>query len=454
MDEPVYFDEMEATSRDGWSELRGQPFGPAGTSAVELPDGTVLEVDHADPGRLVTLTVDGDLERSSLVRDLLGPERFDWTCAQLDAQRAAKPLGKRLRAQVPGAQAQWAQSIPRAKGGGGTAGELGAAVLAADMSADESLSPLLRLAAGLEFLDAAESPAMSRVLGPAADRVEAELFQVARLVGPEDFRGFGNRAVKPLYRFSSLLAAARKSRPSLDMSLRRVADLVDLHLGGAQLTGDAGGFVGRSPVARNRYMSVRRYEATDDLAAFGHAMPLDAMQLDGAAAAPPPEDFLEVDVPVAGSVVVRVSRQHDGKWVRILRTSGLVPLALVPLVKNGMLLEALAVVPPDLVVDDLLVEVLDPHEAVVPERPLALVRGAVEAGRAAAHFERLHRLKDASAAWRECGRLWAEAGDSRRAQAAAERASARGGGRAHAAMDALVVDELLAVSEGERPGRQ
>jgi hypothetical protein len=119
-----------------------------------------------------------------------------------------------------------------------------------------------------------------------------------------------------------------------------------------------------------------------------------------------------------------------------------------------MLLEALAVVPPDLVVDDLLVEVLDPHGAVVPERPLALVRGAVEAGRAAARYERLHRLKDASVAWRECGRLWAEAGDSRRAQSAAERASAPGGVRWSPGVDALVVDELLAVSEGERPGRQ
>jgi hypothetical protein len=447
MDEPVYLDEMEATSRDGWSELRGQPFGPAGTSVVELPDGTVLEVDHADPGRLVSLAVDGDLERSSLVRDLLGPERFDWTCAQLDAQRAAKPLGKRLRAQVPGSQGQWAQSIPRITGRSGPAGELGAAVLAADMSADESLSPLLRLAAGLEFLDAAEDPAMSSVLGPAADQIEGELFRVARLVEPEDFSGFGNRAVKPLYRFSSLLAAARRARPSLDMQLRRVADLVDLHLGGGQLPGNAGGLVGRPPVARSASLRATRYMSQGDmsLAAF-------SMDFAEADAAPPPEDFLEVDVPVAGSVVVRVSRQHDGKWVRILRTSGLVPLALVPLEENGMLLEALAVVPPDLVVDDLLVEVLDPHGAVVPERPLALVRGAVEAGRVAAHYERLHRLKDASVAWRECGRLWAEAGDSRRAQSAAERASAPGGVRWSPGVDALVVDELLAVSEGERPG--
>lgn len=448
MDDSVYLDEMEATSRDGWSELRGQPFGPAGTSVVELPDGTVLEVDHADPGRLVSLTVDGDLERSSLVRDLLGPERFDWTCAQLDAQRAAKPPGKRLRALVPGSPDRWNQSVPRAKSGGGSADALGAAVLAGDMSADESLTPLLRLAAGLEFLAGAEDPAMSSVIGPAADQVEADLFRVARLVEPEDFSGFGNRAVKPLYRFSSLLATARRTRPSLDLPLRRVADLLDRHLGGGQLTGDAGGFVDRPHAARLSPVRMMKYEVSGGV----FDTPFDEY-FDEVEAAPLPEDFLEVDMPSAGTVTVRVSRQHDEKWVRVLKAAGLVPLALVPLERNGMLLEAVAAVPPDLGVDDLIVEVLDPEEAVTPERPLELVRGAVEAGRAAARYERLHRLKDASAAWRECGRLWAEAGDSRRAQSAAERASAPGGGRWGAAADPLVVDELLAVSEGERPGK-
>src|SRR5689334_12158630 len=39
-------------------EVLGRTAGPAGASVLELPDGSVWEVDHADPGRLVGLEVD------------------------------------------------------------------------------------------------------------------------------------------------------------------------------------------------------------------------------------------------------------------------------------------------------------------------------------------------------------------------------------------------------------
>ena len=39
-------------------EVFGDSFGPAGISAVELPDGSIWEVDHLAPGRLVALEVD------------------------------------------------------------------------------------------------------------------------------------------------------------------------------------------------------------------------------------------------------------------------------------------------------------------------------------------------------------------------------------------------------------
>ncbi len=51
-------DRLEVTA--GW-------FGPAGASAAELPDGSIWEVDHIDPGRLVGLEVDSaDPSRSPL----------------------------------------------------------------------------------------------------------------------------------------------------------------------------------------------------------------------------------------------------------------------------------------------------------------------------------------------------------------------------------------------------
>ena len=158
-------------------------------------------------------------------------------------------------------------------------------------------------------------------------------------------------------------------------------------------------------------------------------------------------------MPYDGQVVVRVSRQHDGKWVRILRTSGLIPLAFVPLDQDGMLLEALAVVPADLEVADLVVEVVEPGHDTGVERPLSLVSAAVEAGRAAARYERLSRTEDASETWRECSRLWDDAGDTRRALLAQERAHAAAQGQRLGRVGPLVADELLAVSMGERPSR-
>jgi hypothetical protein len=180
------------------------------------------------------------------------------------------------------------------------------------------------------------------------------------------------------------------------------------------------------------------------------AMP-DAMPDPDAYGAPPPEDFIEIDMPDAGQVVVRVSRQHGGMWVRVLKTAGLVPLALVPLTEDGMLLEALAVVPSDLEVSDLVVELVEPDQATRPARPLTLVSAAVDAGRAAAMYERLGRIDDASAAWSECARLWSDAGDPRRASLAEERAHGAGQWNRRGLVGAFVADELLAVAMGVQP---
>ena len=442
MFDSVYPERMTAVTRDGQTELRGRPFGPAGTSAVEFSDGTVWEVDHADPAQLVSLLFDGELEQSRLAVELLGQERFDWVCAQVDAQRAAKKPGKRLKAEVPGEpDGRWGQSLPRSRGTGDVAALAGTAVMMADLATDESLAPLVRLAAGLEFLARVRDGFLGSVFDGAVEPVARQMYDVALLVGPEDVAELGRGAEKPLHRFESLVQWARGDMPSLELPLTRVLEALgaarsrrqaDGAPRAAGLQGNAGGYLDDAPVAALR-------EAADL-----HSLTLSP-------GPPPPEDFIEVEMPDAGQVVVRVSRTHEDRWVRILKASGLVPLALVPLDDAGLLLEALAVVPSDLEAADLVVELVDPDEATGADRPLSLVRAAVEAGRAAARYERLGRPDDAADAWRECSRLWAGAGDDRRAVLAQERAHLGAIGRG-ARLGAFVADELLAVSMGERPG--
>jgi len=442
MAESVYPAPFQATSRDGQTELQGEPFGPAGTSSLELSDGTVWEVDHAEPTQLVSLLLEGDLERSTLARDLLGAERFDWTCAQLDAQRAAKKPGKRLQAGVPGDPSDvWGTSSPRFRGSNDLAALVGTAVLMADMSTDESLSPLVRLAAGLEFVVRVRDGYLGSLFEGAVGPMVDQLYDIALQVGPDDFEELGRQAEKPLHRFESIVRWVRQEVPSLELPLRQVSELMSRRVGGGGgLVGNAGGFVGDGVASsmRMRTTLLAMPDAMSDVDSFG---------------APPPEDFIEIDMPEAGQVVVRVSRQHEGKWVRIVKTAGLVPLALVPLVEDGMLLEALAVVPSDLEVPDLVVEVVEPDQAVRPERPLRLVGAAVEAGRAAARYERLGRPDDASDAWRECSRLWSDAGDPGRASLAEARAHGSRQWNQRGLLGAFVADELLAVAMGVRTGR-
>lgn len=412
MDEPVYTEPLEARSQDGESQLRGRPFGPAGVSAVELPDGTLWEVDHADPSRLVLVALDGDLDRSVLLRDLLGPERFDLACAQLDAQRAAKAAGSRLRADVRSADGAEHVSGPRNRWHG-AAHAVGSAILAADLAADDSQLPLVRLAAGLEFLSMVGGGQLEQLFGPLAEQVAEGLVEPARDLDAEGLELLEPQAEKSLHRLESLVRQAARQYPELELPLREVLELLRSSRRRRNQPQEFG-----THLMVNR--ALRAIDSSPFDAPDGSWAPA-AFESHGSPVRP--EDFLDVSMGGPGHVVVRTARHHRGKWVRVLRVAGLVPLALVPLQPEGMVLEALAVVPPDLDLDDLVVQLLLPDELVGPERPMDLVRGAVEAGRAAARYWRLEKYREASSAWWECGRLWREAGDGRRADEARERAA-------------------------------
>jgi len=203
MDGEIYVERLEVRTKDGQTEVRGAPFGPAGVSSVELPDGTVWQVDHADVSRLVLLLLDGDLERSSLARDLLGPERFDLACAELEAQRAAKAAGKRLKVQVRGEGGAQALMVSRGSRSW-LATEVGGALLAADLSSDPASSALVRLAAGLEFLSKVRDGLLEELLGPVAKAVVDEVGRLAATLDDEDVLALSGSALKSLHRLAAM----------------------------------------------------------------------------------------------------------------------------------------------------------------------------------------------------------------------------------------------------------
>ena len=430
----IYSGRFEARSKDGESELRGEPFGPAGVSSVELPDGTMWQVDHADLSRLVLLVVDGDLELSRLARDLLGAERFDLACAELDAQRAAKAPGKRLKAIVRETGDGWAMSAPRGSQPG-LAIDIGSALLAADLSSDHSNTPLVRLAAGLEFLAKVRDGQLREVLGPVAGGVVRSVGELARGLDPDDITSLPGNALKSLHRLESLVLWAANEFPELELPLRRVDDLLRSGRRSStrrELQGDRAAALYR--------LSSSRSAAEADMVEWTSA---DAMSGTAVPPAEPEPDYFDVRMPEAGRVVVTTGRQHQDMWISVKRLAGLVPLALVPLLPKELTLEAVAVVPPELALDELAVTPVAPDELVGPERPFELVRAAVESGRAAARYERLVKMDAAAEAWIECARLWAAAGDHGRAELAQERVGYGRNWNVYGTVRALVADELF-----------
>lgn len=437
MDGEIYSGPFEIRTQHGETELRGGPFGPAGVSSVELPDGTLWQVDHADLSRLVLLVVGGDLEMSRLARDLLGAERFDLACVELDAQRAAKAPGKRLKVQARGSGGTWAVSAPRGSRTG-LALEVGSALLAADVASDQASTPLVRIAAGLEFLSKVRDGQLRQLLGPLTEVVVRDVALLARGLDRSDIWPLPGQVLKSLHRLESLVRWAAREHAELELPLRHVDDL----LRSSRRDPERGELQGNRSAGLYR-LDISRHAVVADIADTE-----DWSRVEAAATAEPPSapepDYFEVLMPEPGRLVVTTGRQHRDMWISVQRVAGLVPLALVPLLPNELALEAVAVVPPELTVDELVVTPVDPRELAGPERPLDLVRAAVESGRSAARYERLARMDAAAASWVECARLWAAAGDRGRADQARERAGGSRNWNLYGTPRALVADELAA----------
>ena len=404
--------------------------GPAGSSLIEYPDGTILEVDHLQPAQLVQISLTGSIAGSELLLHLIGEQRMaeaiDWI--ELGSQAPKMLSADEFFYETPpddqdlyGQKAEYARafgsagSIQRGSGSrkGSTsraAAEVGNLVRTADFLGDTRLEPLERLLAGAEFLVQLDTRTSVQIFRPFQTQVVSAIADLAPQVSREELTELSEGPDQILQSAIGNLLSVSNHFPelkfTLDPLLRELEDLQRFE----------------RPAA-NEFMDGLAYEADyedyDEAAApLRSVRPEPAlMRHERTVAIPPqvPEDYRKVEQLPSGLFRVSVSSAHSGQWVRALRKEGFLLLASAPLLPNGLLLSADLLIPPDLHENSLIFEVVKKSVLTGQPRQLDLIREAITAGRNATSAARLGNAGSAAEHWEECGDLWEKAGDSRRA---------------------------------------
>lgn len=214
MDEPLYDWEVVRPRRGPGEgiDLVGAPAGPAGLSSVELPDGSVWAVDHAAPGRLVTIEVPGPLLDSPLVLDAFGG---DGVLFLLEALK---------RGDRPGAGIDRSRFRSRPFGPADATGRL---LVLADLAGDEDLGSLAQLAASAELAAAVHTAPGGSVLTDLAGELVAAGAALGGDVDELEVRLLDRRSAR---RLGDLLRRAAGSAP-LPSAQRSALDALADRLG-------------------------------------------------------------------------------------------------------------------------------------------------------------------------------------------------------------------------------
>ena len=404
--------------------------GPAGSSLIEYPDGTILEVDHLQPAQLVQISLTGSIEGSELLLHLIGEQRMaeaiDWI--ELGSQAPKMLSADEFFYETPpddqdlyGQKAEYARafgsagSIQRGSGSrkGSTsraAAEVGNLVRTADFLGDTRLEPLERLLAGAEFLVQLDTRSSVQIFRPFQTEVVSAIADVAPQVSLKELTELSEGPDQLLQSAIGNLLSVSNHFPELKFPLEPLLrELEDLQR--------------FEPRAAVDFMDGLAYEADyedyDDAAApLRSVRPEPAlMRHEKVVKIPPqvPEEYRKVEQLPSGLFRVSVSSVFSGQWVRALRKEGFLLLASAPLLPNGLLLSADLLIPPDLDEKSIEFEVVEKSVLTGQPRQLDLIREAITAGRNATSAARLGNAGSAAEHWEECGDLWEKAGDSRRA---------------------------------------
>lgn len=383
-------------------EVLGSPAGPAGSSAIELPDGSLWEVDHFNPGIPVRLEVDAlDPAGSPLLITAFGGDGALSLTDQALEGFPEQEVGDALVAQRPGS---WDHYLAGARSRPGDPGvEAGRLIVLTDLSGDPRTHPLARVAASAELVLTADQVAGGELLRPLLPAVVDRAEELAEDIDDEDLEHLPPTVASRLA--STCMRAAKISQRSDSplMGLGRRAD---------------GAIRGHPDLRTTRYLAASRGLDHDAVASFELAdavfdedvAEFSSTELDAA------DRFLEVRRITPTLLRVAVGRRDHPRWVRVLRRQGLVLLAQAPLRREGLLEAAELIVPPDVTDDDLHVEVRDLADLdALVGRPIERIRAAVHAGREAARSTRLRNGSFAAFQWQRCAELWDRVGDDDRA---------------------------------------
>lgn len=330
--------------------------GPAGASAISLAGGTVLEVDHLEPGIVVDLELDTD--------DAAGPSFL------IDASASDEEPTS-----------------------------IGRLVVLNDLSGDPWIHPLARIAAAAEFVATVEQRPDPGLFGPALAEVVGRVGDLFDEIDDDDLEYLDPELAE---RMASRCDDAAEAASPFDSVFRELARLLGpKERGELALAMDLPEFEIRMAPSMARETSDRDLYRSD---------------LYEDTWSDTEQDYVEVKRVTPTLLRITTARTNERRWVRVLRRDGLVVLAQAPLFPEDLVEVAELVVPPDVEDMDLEVQIIEIDEdAARSSRPTDLIREAVRVGRDAARSTRLGDLVISTVLWTRCSELWSQAGDEGRA---------------------------------------
>jgi hypothetical protein len=344
----------------GW-RAEGDPSGPAGLASVELPDGVEIDVDVAQPTRIVDVWVPDVAEAAQAERivaiataDRVSLARLALAEDVLDGLHSSDLVLALAR-------------VDRALASGAFEQLIGARELASRIS---------------DAVDAVHASADDLFEVRRPDVVSQSLRDLQDQLGPD-------AALDALV--GALHDAGRARREAADLDLGPVAAAMP---------------------------------AMPTLQESSHRAPagrlLDVVDLDALPVGLEPTK-VEARATTTSEIEVRVGAPVPTKpwWVRVHRHDGIVAVApILPDGPNGGLARLL--VPPD-DLDRVEIDIVVRADEHRPSLAARAIGRAVRKGRDAARAERGDRYADAEQEWGDCATRWEEAGDPTRMRAAVER---------------------------------
>ena len=356
--------------------------GPAGMAVLDLGRGMSLAVDFADPTTLVSCRADGWL-RDDVLEVLVGTRAAQQVARVRQSDRPVRISDgddierERMRS------GNWS-----AQPGNDEAMAFGVCAVLSSLAGDEQRHELVRAVAALELAEQSRLlPLPDDVTEGVADRARTRALDLLA-DGADAFEMLAERAPRTAARVRSLIRSVMADGPGDELRWRRISQEFDR-------------LVRRRPTVRvSPALTSPRPSAMEP-----ERVPKRV-----------PERTV-VDLKPNGLLIVHRTAETDDEatWVRVLQSPQLGLLAAAPLIRSGSRRRAELLVPPDLTLEQLVVEVTG--DALPVTSTLEQIRRAIDLGRRAATLEAL-RSPRASEAWQACARAWSALDDPRRAQIA------------------------------------